>query len=665
MRLPLAPLLLAAALLLAGCVGLGGDEAEGPAPSARNASPPRDPASNATQPSDPTPGGGNETSNEKDPPRNDTGGFSDTHVFPGAYEELRTWHSNYSRVVEPGPHDKLAYEAHTLESDVDGAKLRVGLHRPDVPNGTDVPVVVLASPYFDTIFRGNATDAETDHPTSEDFRTHYYGRALVENLVPHGHAVALVPVRGTAGNGGCTDVLGPKEKADLDQVTTWLGTRGWSNGNVGFFGLSYDGGTAWMAAATGNPHVETIVPLAGVNSLYDLSFPNGTATGISFAWGPAYLASGNGIFNSVPGTGRSAETAGENVVCPAAAEGLTAALESYATRTPDRLGWWEARDHRDEVEASYNGSVFLVQALDDQAVGAFNQYPWVNTLEDEGVTVKHWLGRWGHNYPDEKDDVAAHEMRWDFQENLLRWFDHWLKENVTRDLGPPVQVADTEGRWRSADAWPPEDAAPRPFHMTPGGDLASNATEGTDQVVVGPDPARTLPNGSTPGPPPHETPGSEAACGGCAAFRSPPMEETMRWAGRPALDVTVTPTGPRGYVTAHLYRQGPGGGTHLLTAGQIALRFADGDGEPEEVAPGEPMAVNLTLDPQDAVVPEGHRLKLVVSQSSYREMATRAPHPTLGSTPVLLHVGGGQSMLTLETFDVAGDAFFTPPDVGG
>src|SRR5919109_1084063 len=149
----------------------------------------------------------------------------------------------------------------SLPSRIDGTAIQIGLVRPEVPKGVRVPVIVRASPYYPALQTVNVE-------TCDQF--------LVENFVPQGFAVALVAVRGTADSGGCFELFGPNERADLDQAVRWLGMQSWSNGRVGMIGLSYDGSTPWMVAAKGNPYLKTIVPLDGVPDPFDLLFGSGT-----------------------------------------------------------------------------------------------------------------------------------------------------------------------------------------------------------------------------------------------------------------------------------------------------------------------------------------------------------------------------------------------------
>lgn len=83
--------------------------------------------------------------------------------------------------------------------------------------------------------------------------------------MPHGYAVALLPVRGAGDSGGCLGWFSPQQRADLDQAVTWLGRQAWSTGDVGMMGVSWAGSTPWMVASLGNPHLRTIVLMQGIS----------------------------------------------------------------------------------------------------------------------------------------------------------------------------------------------------------------------------------------------------------------------------------------------------------------------------------------------------------------------------------------------------------------
>ncbi|MGH2752202.1 MAG: CocE/NonD family hydrolase, partial [Actinomycetota bacterium] len=137
--------------------------------------------------------------------------------------------SGSSEVGRSGPYGIGETDVVELKSKVDGSVIQIGVVRPDAPVGYRSPVILQASPYFTSDLR--------------DVEILDCNPFLVQNFVQHGYAIAFVPTRGAGGTDSCADLMGPKERSDLDQAVTWLGTQDWSNGSVGMTGASYDGST--------------------------------------------------------------------------------------------------------------------------------------------------------------------------------------------------------------------------------------------------------------------------------------------------------------------------------------------------------------------------------------------------------------------------------------
>lgn len=552
------------------------------------------------------------------------GGFSATHVFPGEYETK----GDFARVAVPGALGLLPQELLTLSSDYDGARMEIAVIRPDVPEGEKVPIIVFASPYLLPL---------------EGVDLNERLARLVENFVPHGYAVAAVPVRGTANHGGCMDLMGKAERADLDQAITFLGEQPWSSGAIGMVGVSYDGSTPWEVASMGNPYLKTIVPISGVNDVYRLMFKNGT----NELRGPLVLNAlyyQYGFVENNPLNGRDPEATATGVACPESLKGLAASVQSAATGERDPLGFWAERNSRPGVEQNYRGSIFLVQGLQDWNVDPSHTYPWVNQLEANGIVVKHLLGQWPHAWPDSDPEKSPH-ARWDWAEILLRWFDRELK-GLDVDVGPKVQVEDSSGRWRSDDAWPPADATPLTLFLTPDGKLAAEPASDKGEATVGPAPSDLL-TGTIDE--------SDPLCTMCVAFVGEPVESELRFAGMPRVPLTVVPTAPTGHVAAALFAD-DGSERTLLGWGQIDIRFADAGETAKPPTPGQPLKLLLSLEPLDVVVPAGSRLVLVLHQGSYGDHV-----PSVPSAPVRLQLGGESSTMTIDVFERDASAFFVPP----
>ena len=547
---------------------------------------------------------------------------------------------SYAKVSRAPKYEILPQEVLTIPSDLDGVPIQMSIVRPDVPAGTKVPVIVEASVYY--------------HPLqSVDARV--CKARLTENFVPQGYAVVLLAVRGTADSGGCMNLFGPKERADIDQAITWLGTRSWSNGSIGMNGLSYNGATQWMAAASGNPHLKTIVPASGVPDLFDLLFGGGVPD-----WrGPSTVITNIYYAESVVfyAPGRSVDSTTEVVACPEYADGNIATGYAGATGELDPLGYWSKRRYLDEVAENYRGSILLVQGLQDWNVSPSQQFPWVNDLvarsraeggPTDDIRIKYMLGQWGHSHPDGR--------RSDWADILLAWFDSELKGNRSADLGAVADVQDSTGKWRTVDSWPPAGTDVT-WSLTADNRLSSAASETEGSQTVLADPFHLQTANQTLNLPQDVRDLCEWAM--CAKFATEPVAEEFRFAGRPQTRLTVTPHGPGGQLSVHLFSVA-GTAVQRIGWGQVDLRFPNGvqQGDPKakEVAAGEPVEVDFPLQPLDTLVPAGAQLVMVVSQGTAHNR-----FPGMTGAPIDVHTGGDNSALTVNHIRPKASDFFEPP----
>ncbi|MGH2754322.1 MAG: CocE/NonD family hydrolase [Actinomycetota bacterium] len=541
-----------------------------------------------------------------------------------------------SHVTEAGPHAIGRSDVVELESKVDGAVVQIGFVRPDVPASVETPVIVDAGPYFWSDLK------DTDLTTCNSF--------LVENYVPHGYTVAFVPTRGAGDSDSCADLMGPKERSDLDQAIAWLGEQPWSGGSVGMTGISYDGSTPWEVAASGNPYLKTIVPAEGVIDLYSLIYRSGRADSRWWLFVPGYQWDYNTV-TANPTNGRDPTHWANAAVCEDVVAGLAATAETYATGEDDSFGYWTERNSRPGTEKRYEGSIFVVQGLQDWNVVPSQVLPWVNKLERKGAHVKMMLGQWQHSWPDTAGNGEG-TLRWDYADILLRWWDRWLKRRPRGPLGPRVEVQDSDGRWRTSASWPPANAAETKLFLEPTA-LRGTASGAEERTTLAPS-ARSryiYINDSTNQ---SETP-LESTCTTCAVFATARQENDLHVSGIPTLDLTVVPHGSGGNVSAYLYRAEGESGYRLIGWGSADVRFPDGGHEAAPVTPGEEMELAFDMEPLDAVVHEGERLVLVLDQGNTNDM----PGPP--AFPVDLAYGGAKSSFTFPVVSPEQESYFTPP----
>ena len=464
------------------------------------------------------------------------------------------------------------------------------------------------------------------------------------------------------------ETMSLSEQKDVDAVVTWLGTQPWSNGNVGMMGRSYDGTTPYFAAATGNPYLKTIVPISGVNDMYGLMHKNGSTEirgGLvlnyayyEYGWLPVGTA-GGGTDDK-----RDPEKRVQGFVCPEAWEGFGWSAYSTIEGGRDPQGFWADRNARPLVEKNYKGSILLVHGLEDWNVDPSMSQPWVDRLNASGVPLHQILGQWKHEPPDRKGSSATSVRvvhRMDYAEKLLDWFDYWLKDETTIDLGPAVTVQDNSFRWRTEDNWPPRDANWTTYHLSSGNALKTEPSGSRASITLVPNPVADNPVKNQ----------VKSLPGQVADFYTAPFERTVNIAGLPRVHVTVTPNGATGHLAAWLYSVDPQGNENRIGWTTMNLRYYNGDEKAQTLTPRTDVVAKLEIQPMDARVEAGHRLLLRLWEYSSEEhigTGQAVPPPVkdrnspVPSAPVDV-VFGGSVKSTLEIPIVERDAgdYFRPP----
>ena len=398
-----------------------------------------------------------------------------------------------------------------------GAEVHLGLWLP-VIEGCDftasnlseeckVPVISEVGPYYD--------DGDVSATTPAD----RLGRFLIENYVPHGYGVAQVSVFGTGNSNHCMDLMGTDEQRGIDAAVSWLGEQPWSNGKVGMIGKSYDGSTPWQAATFGNPYLSTIVPMSGLIGVHELMWRNGSME----ARGAIMH---NGVYGSFGIDGDVDDT--ENL-CEGYVEGYVNGPLAYQTGgMVDFAGntYWTERSFLGRVVENYQGSVYIIQGMQDWNVDPHMAFPTHQIMEEAGIEVKTLAGQWAHDYPDrvsghssqgsgEGAEAYPYTLRWDWADEMLYWFDWYLKgEGREPTLG--VEMQDNRGGWRFESTYPALD---------------------TEYLVI---------NGAELSPD-----GSAISAASTITMTYGPFEEDIYIAGMPTFHIPVTPStlnGAHGYL---------------------------------------------------------------------------------------------------------------------
>ncbi|MEE2811894.1 MAG: CocE/NonD family hydrolase [Candidatus Thermoplasmatota archaeon] len=562
------------------------------------------------------------------------GNLNDGHWLPPVEERSKMQYDNtdvFSRVSVNGSYNVSSVQSVFVDvptitladggaGATGGAVVHLGLWVPEIP-GCDftqqnlsaecqIPVIAEIGPYYG--------DGDVDALTPAD----RLGRFLIENFVPHGYGVAQVSVFGTGESNHCMDLMGHDEQAGIKAAVDWLGSQSWSNGKVGAIGKSYDGSTPWNAAASGTEYLATIVPMSGLIGVHELMWRNGSME----ARGAIMH---NGVYGSfgLDGDGGDAETA-----CEGYMEGYYAGVGAYLSG--DNLAWtgsdyWEERYFLDRAMDLYNGSIYIIHGMQDWNVDPHMAFPAHQISIDNGFDVKGLYGQWTHDYPDR---ASGHQggigfpwsLRWDWADDLLEWFDYYL-----RDMGPKprlvAEIQDDLGGWRVESTYPPEDL---------------------QWIDIGLDSCDLISGGAFI----TSTSQTQLDCG--------TFENDTRIVGSPTLHVeaqiSLTATG--GHLFAEMVRASDG--QHLGHA-VMDLRFHAGGKNGEVLNPGETVIAKMEFFAMDVFVPAGDGIIIVITQTG----DDYVPSP-VSVQPVTVSLDGN-SILSLSTVERTCDDLFLPPMMFG
>jgi predicted acyl esterase len=272
------------------------------------------------------------------------------------------------------------------------------------------------------------------------------------------------------------------------------------------------------------------------------------------------------------------------------------------------------------VLQNYEGSVYFIHGLQDFNVDPRMISPAFGQLRDAGIEVKGLFGQWEHMYPDRPGEHCGEganstncpSVRYDWAEDLLEWFDHYLKGTGDKPV-LVVEVQDASGRWRVEQEYPP--AAPAWSELALG--------SGTQQV--------TLTEGYT-----YDLPALDVT------------NDTLL-GGHIYLDASITPSGANGQLVVRIEDAFDG---RRIAIGTMDFRYREGT-EPSPVVPNQPVTIRVETQPFDFLLPAGHALRLIVSPSGegYQQAPSAAPYD----------IDAGASTVRFPVLHRDESVFFTPP----
>ncbi|MPV35888.1 CocE/NonD family hydrolase [Georgenia subflava] len=502
----------------------------------------------------------------------------------------------------------------------DGQQVAARLWLPVDAEQHPVPAVLEYIPY-----------RKRDSTRGRDAMNHPY-------IAGHGYACIRVDLRGSGDSDGVmVDEYRPQEHEDAEDVIAWLAEQSWCDGNVGMMGISWGGFNSLQVAARRPPALKAIVSASATEDLYvdNMHYMGGCLLADNLSEATVMLA-----FNSLPPDpaivgDRWREMWHERL----AGSGLW--LETWLTHQR-RDDYWKPAS----VCENYSDVQCPVMAVGGWADGYTNAI--FRLMEHLEVPRKGLIGPWGHKYP----HLGVPGPAIGFLQEVVRWWDHWLKGKDTGLMDEPMVRAwmqdpvppsaayqDRPGRWVGEDSWPSPHVEHRDLTLSRAGlveqphdDLPSHALELQSPLSVGMFAGKWASYAAVPDLPYDQ----REEDGGALVFEGEPLTEALELFGLPTLSVEVSADKPVAQLAVRLSDVAPNGEATRVTYGVLNLTHRDGSADPQPLEPGKRYRVEVQLNGMAHSFWPGHRLRLSVS-TSYWPLIWPAPE----AATVTVHTGTG------------------------
>lgn len=280
---------------------------------------------------------------------------------------------------------------------------------------------------------------------------------------------------------------------------------------------------------------------------------------------------------------------------------------------------------------------------------------WPNTvmrlMKNLTSARKGLIGPWSHLYPDR----ALPGPGVNFLDEMLRWFDRWLKgiENgiedepmltLFRQEDVPVDPRHNwrDGVWLDAQSWPDESLMHREIWLSPEGtsdspaqgQMSINSPQSTGMMSGDYMPGfGDIRKAQMPGDQRNEDAGS-------LCFDMPIQSAPLDIIGTTTAEFEVSSDAGNGLLAVRLCDVARDGSSTLITYGVMNLAQRDGREVQAPVVPDERYSVSLTLNDTAYRILKGHKLRIAVSNAMW-PMAW----PVADNHNLTVHLAGSRIIL--------------------
>jgi predicted acyl esterase len=508
----------------------------------------------------------------------------------------------------------------------DGTRLAVDIYRPD--SGGRFPALLSMHPY--------CKDMEETVEVGKQLQCFNVEFAAVEAgdhefWARRGYAHVIADVRGTGkSEGKYYNLTSPQEAQDGYDLVEWIAAQPWCDGNVGMIGISYLGFVQYFVAAQQPPHLKAIFPQDAWGDLYrDIMYHGGIPSIFGFVMDNIIPTS-----HPVP---VSRDLYGDEEMKRRARELLddeSTSLAKNATAVkvlslPDihsiafdillnRVDGPFYRDHSavwrmDKIEVpTYLGSEMHAYPVSMHLPGVSSGWEKISGLKKVAFRPSNQGG--------------LHRPFYELHDEILRWYDYWLKDIDTGIMDePPIKIW-IRGReaWRYSDEWPLLSLTDwRKLYLREGGKLAFDEPSTADDLPfdqmkyepMTPVVISTVPFGPRPS---------------FLSYTTEPFDEDVEITGPIALYLHASLDSDDGDFVVALKDVATDGSEFVLTRGWLRASHRELDVErsqpwkpyhthtnPTPVPHGERLEYAIEIQPIANLFRKGHRLKLEIWPCDY------------------------------------------------
>ena len=517
------------------------------------------------------------------------------------------------------PHEVIERE-HVWIPMSDGTRLAARIWMPEDAEVHPVPAILEYIPY-----------RQRDGTAWRDSITHPY-------LAGHGYACVRVDLRGSGNSEGLLmDEYLPQELEDGVEVLRWIAAQPWCDGKVGMIGISWGGFNGLQIAALQPPELQAVVSVCSTDDRYadDVHYMGGCLLGDNLSWAAVMFA-----YNALPPD--------PEIVGPRWRDMWMERLE----KCEHWLDSWLRHPHRDaywkhgSICEDFGAVRCPVLAVSGWADGYSNAV--LRMLANLKVPCKGLIGPWSHRYP----HLGKPGPAVGFLQEVLRWFDHWLKKMDTglmdepalrvwmqESCPPHAAYEERPGRWVAEPCWPSPHVQVRSLPLSPlrieaeGTPVSEEEMTLQSPLSLGLFAGKWCSYSATPDLP-HD---QRQEDGGALVFDSDPLPEAVEMLGQPVVELELAADA---MIAVRLSDRAPDDKVTRASYGLLNLTHRDGYEHPRPLEPGRRYRVEVPLNDAAQQFPKGHRLRVAIS-TSYWPLAWPAPEP------VRLTIYTGRSFLHL------------------